>query len=131
MVKLDTKNKAVPKKRILVVEDEKAYSRSLSLKLTHEGYDVETAADGEEGLQKISKSAFDLILLDLVMPKLNGFGFLEAIRNQGNVTPVIVLSNLVQEEDKKKAQQYSVVDFFEKSTITLLEVVERVKKVFA
>ncbi len=60
-------------KRILVVEDEKPMSRALELKLTHVGFEVKTASNGEEALEILNKEKFDLIFLDLVMPKMNGF----------------------------------------------------------
>lgn len=114
--------------RILVIEDEKAYARALTLKLQNAGFEVVSAAQGEEGLAAIAAKPFDLILCDLIMPKLNGFGVLEALRDQHSVTPVIVLSNLTQEDDEKKARALGAVDFVAKSNISLAEMIEKVKK---
>ncbi|MBN1778989.1 MAG: response regulator [Candidatus Buchananbacteria bacterium] len=89
-------------KRILVVEDEKPMAKALELKLTHAGYQVVTASNGEEALMILEKDKFDLILLDIIMPKMDGFGVLEALKKQGKKTPVIMSSNLSQPEDEKK-----------------------------
>lgn len=110
-------------KKVLIVEDEKAYARALSLKLEHVGLIVEYAADGEEALSYLKKNSYDLIILDLVMPKLNGFGVLEEMKRLSIKTPVIVLSNLTQEEDKKKAEGLGVVQFIEKSNTTIIDAI--------
>lgn len=121
---MESKSKA---KKILVVEDEKAYARALALKLQHEGFDVQNAYDGEEAINFLKNSDFDLVMLDIVMPKINGFGVLEEMRNLGVKNPVIILSNLSQDEDKKKIKEYSVKDFIEKSNITIADVISKVK----
>ena len=68
------------KKKILIVEDEKPMARALELKLTRAGYDAASANDGQSGLDYLEKNKVDLILLDLIMPKLDGFAVLERLK---------------------------------------------------
>lgn len=112
--------------RILVVEDEKPLNHALSLKLTHEGFQVDSAFDGEEGLAFIEKGSYDLVLLDLIMPNLDGFGVLQKLKTLGNKVPVIVLSNLGQPEDKQRSQELGAQGFFIKSDTALSEIVTMV-----
>lgn len=117
------------KKRILIAEDEKAYSRALVLKLTNSGYEAESAANGQEALDAIKNSHFDLLLCDLVMPKVNGFEVIEEIKKQGINLPVIVLSNLSQTDDEKKVRDLGVYDFLAKSSVTIAEVIVKVQEI--
>lgn len=116
------------KKRILVAEDERPIAKAMELKLNHSGFDVRVAFDGEEALKILETEKFDLILLDLVMPKMNGFQTLQEIKNRGIETPVVVSSNLSQEEDLKKAQDLGAIDFLIKSDTQISEIVERIKE---
>lgn len=115
------------KKKILVAEDEKAIGHALELKLQHEGYEVTMAANGEDALAAIKNNTFDIILCDLVMPKKDGFDVLQGVKEAGVSTPVVVLSNLSQEEDAKKAIDLGAKDFFVKSNTPLSEIVKYVK----
>lgn len=114
-------------KKILIIEDEKPLAHALELKLTHEGYDVVTTGSGEEGVTLITKENYDLILTDLILPGQDGFKVLEAIQNKKVKSPVIVMTNLNQEEDRKRATDLGAADFFVKSNITISEIVEKVK----
>ena len=116
------------KQKVLVVDDEQALARALELKLTAEGVDVTVAHDGEEALALIEKNNYSLILMDMVMPKLDGFGVLEAMQKKGITTPVIVLSNLGQEEDAERARALGARDFFVKSNMPIVEIVKFVKE---
>jgi len=118
-------------KRILVMEDEKAMARAMELKLSRVGFEVQSAQDGEEGMKALQEGKFDLILLDLVMPKLNGFAVLQEIRNRGISSPVIVLSNLSQEEDAKRAKELGAQEFFVKSDTPIAKIIERVSEILA
>ena len=116
-------------KKILIVEDEQAMVKVLMLKLAKAGFETKNAADGEAAIQILNKETFDLILLDLVMPKLDGFAVLQWLKGKGIKTTVIVTSNLSQDVDAKRSKELGAVDYFIKSDIPIAEVVERVKKV--
>ncbi len=115
--------------RILIAEDEKPMAKALELKLTSAGFTVEVAFDGQEAIQKIKSNKYDLILLDLVMPKVDGFEVLSEIQKLKLTTPVIVSSNLSQEEDYQKAKDLGAKDYFIKSDTTLNELIEKVKQI--
>ncbi len=115
-------------KCILIVEDEKPIARVLSLKLRNEGFDITLAEDGFAGLEMLKDGKFDLIILDLMMPKLDGFSVLAELKEQGNTIPVIVASNLSQEEDVKKAKAFGAKEFFVKSEVSLNDLVEKIKQ---
>lgn len=120
--------KEATKKKILILEDEKPLAHALELKLSHEGYEVTTTDNGETGVGLLTKEKYDLILTDLIIPDVDGFGILEAVKSKKLKIPVIVMTNLNQEEDKKKAYDLGAVDFFVKSNSSLSEIVEGVKK---
>lgn len=111
-----------------MVEDERPMAHALQLKLTHANFEVETAENGEEGLKLIEKQDFSLILLDLVMPKVDGFLVLEKMKQKKIKTPVMVLSNLSQEEDEKRAKALGAKAFFVKSDTPIASIVEDVQK---
>lgn len=113
-------------KKILIMEDEKAMARALELKLKHAGFDATAVGDGEQGLALLEKESFSLILLDLVMPKLDGFKVLEALGEKKNKTPVIILSNLSQADDEKRARSMGAKDFFIKSNTPIAVITNKV-----
>lgn len=86
--------------RILLVEDEKELSRALAKMLGKEGYDVDTVYDGADGLNFSATGMYDLIILDVIMPKMNGFEVLAEIRRKKLETPIIMLTALSDERDK-------------------------------
>lgn len=116
------------KKKILIIEDEKPIARALELKLSHSGYEATVANNGAEGLAYLAKNPVDLILLDVIMPTMDGFTVLETLKKKGNKTPVVMLSNLSQEEDEKRAKELGAKDFFIKSNTPLVEIVGFIKK---
>lgn len=123
----DTEEKTAPNgtgKTILIVEDERPLAHALELKFTHEGYTVQIATDGQEALKAANEKDFDAILLDLIMPNLDGFAFLEQMEKK---TPVIILSNLGQDEDKDRAKDLGAVDYFVKSNTPITKIIERVQ----
>ena len=87
------------KGKILLVEDDSDLVRALRLNLEHEGYEVERVADGEEGLAAALAGGHDLVLLDLMLPKRDGFSVLEELRGAGSTVPVICLTARGQESD--------------------------------
>ena len=115
------------KKKILIIEDERSMARALELKLTHEGFKVATANDGAAGLALIDQGPFDLILLDLVMPKMDGFSVLEALQVKHNTIPVIVSSNLSQPEDEQRAKTLGAAGFIIKSNTPIATIIELIK----
>lgn len=118
----------VSKKRILIAEDEKPLSRALTLKLEKEGFEVQAVYDGVEVENKISQGKFDLILMDLMMPRLDGFSVLEKIKNDNLKIPVVIMSNLSQEMDQDRAMKAGAIAYFVKSDIKLFEVISFIKK---
>lgn len=112
------------KKKILVVEDEKPLARALKLKLTKAGYAVFTAADGEEADQALQNESFDVILLDIIMPKMDGFKLLEQIQYKQPKPHIIVLSNLSQKEDIDKALALGAKTFFIKADQSIAQIIE-------
>ncbi len=86
-------------KKILIIEDEESIIAFLKPELQHEGFDVETATDGETGLSMFEQSKFDLVLLDIMLPRLNGLTVLRRIRNCSNI-PVIILTARGETTDK-------------------------------
>jgi DNA-binding response OmpR family regulator len=116
------------KKKILILEDEKPLAHALELKLTHEGFEVTTTDNGEVGVSLLEKEKFDLVITDLILPGVDGFGILETIQTKKLHVPVMVMTNLNQEEDQKRAHDLGAIDFFVKSNSTLSEIVEGVKK---
>ncbi len=104
-------------------------ARALELKFSHEGFEVKVAANGEEALALVDTELFDLILLDLVMPKMNGFEVLKSLAEKGKPIPVIVLSNLSQAEDEAKVRALGAKGFFIKSNVPIADIVAHVKRV--
>jgi len=113
-------------KKILIIEDEKSLARALELKLTHAGFKTKVVFNGEDGIEILNKESFSLILLDLIMPKMDGFTLLAMLKVKKIKTPVIVLSNLSQEEDEKRAKEFGAKEFFIKSNTPISTIVLRV-----
>jgi DNA-binding response OmpR family regulator len=116
------------KKRILIAEDETSIGRALALKLEGSGYEAVVTKDGEEAVAALEKEKFDMLLLDLIMPKKDGFGVLESMKAKGDKTPVIVLTNLSQEEDQRRVKGLGAIGFFVKSDTPLTAIVKEVEK---
>lgn len=115
------------KKHILIVEDEKPLAHALELKLSHEGFEVVVAQNGQEALYLIEKGAFDVVLLDLMMPILDGFQVLEKTKDFNPRPTFFVLSNLSQREDEEKVIALGAKRFFIKSNTPLSVIVSEVK----
>ena len=125
----DSKGSAEEKKHILIVEDEISLSSALNDKLTNAGYEVALAKNGQEGLDEIKKHKPDLILLDVVMPVMDGMTMLRELRKdtESEAIPVIILSNLSDNEDVLHAMENNTYDYLIKSDISLEAVLEKVK----
>lgn len=100
--------------RILLVEDEKELSNALTKMLTKEGYNIDAVFDGEDGLCFSKTGMYDLIILDVIMPKMNGFEVLREIRRNKLETPVIMLTALSDERDKVAGLDYGADDYVSK-----------------
>jgi two-component system, OmpR family, alkaline phosphatase synthesis response regulator PhoP len=101
-------------KRVLLVEDEPGLVLTLTDRLACEGYDVESSADGESGLERAAAGGFDLILLDVMLPRLNGLDVLRELRRRGIDTPVIVLTARGQVVDKVVGLKLGADDYVTK-----------------
>ncbi len=119
---------AADKSKILVVEDDKFLIKAYQEKLTREGFDVALAFDGGEALKQYKAQKPEVILLDLVMPFMDGFTFLEELAKMTDVkkAKVIVLSNLGQPEDIERAKKLGAVDYMVKSDLSMKEVVDKI-----
>lgn len=114
-------------KKILIVEDERPLARALELKLSSLGFKTRTAFDGEEALSFLKTDKFDLMLLDLIMPNISGFDVLLKLQQAKNKVPIIITSNLGQEDDLKKVQAFGVLKYFVKSDVGIIEIVNFIK----
>lgn len=117
--------------KILIIEDEKALADSLGEKLTQEGFDVLRAEDGITGLDMAFQNEPDLILLDIVMPKMNGLEMLSRLRKdeQGKRIPVILLTNYENTDKMEEVKKYGVEDYLIKSGTKLQDIVDKVRSV--
>ena len=117
-------------RRILVAEDDRFLRKAAEMALKRQGYTVFTAADGEEALRAAQSVLPDLILLDLIMPKLNGFDVLQALKKEAPTAkiPVIVLSNLGQDRDVQQAMDAGATAYFIKTDLSLQALVQRVEE---
>jgi DNA-binding response OmpR family regulator len=116
-------------RKVLIIEDDSFLQGLEAGKLKKEGYEIITASTGEEALKKINDPKIDIILLDLILPGVDGFEVLKKIRETEAVKniPVIVFSNLSEEKDIKRSKELGATDFMVKSNFTLEELVGHVK----
>ncbi|THI91770.1 MAG: response regulator [Nitrospira sp. CG24A] len=119
--------------RIVVADDDRMFRKVAETTLRRQGYDVATASDGEEALQLIRSERPDMIVLDLIMPKLQGFDVLQTLKQDTRTSaiPVIVLSSLTQEQDKQEALDLGAVAYFNKTTFSMSELVKQVESTLA
>lgn len=115
--------------KILIIEDDKFLRELIARKLKAENFEVSEAVDGEEGLEKIKKEKPDLVLLDLILPGMDGFEVLEKKKVDSEIAkiPVIILSNLGQREDIERGLRLGAIDFLVKANFTPPEIIEKVK----
>lgn len=114
---------------ILIIEDDKFLRELISRKLLSDGFKIEEAIDGEEGLRKIEEVKPDLILLDLILPGLDGFEVLERIKDNPSTSavPVLIFSNLGQRDEIERGLKLGAVDFLVKAHFTPEEIVDKIK----
>ncbi len=118
-------------KKILVVEDDKFLRELIAQKIMKEGYDVIEAVDGEKGAESIKKEKPDLVLLDLILPGVDGFEVLAKMKSDPatNQIPVIILSNLGQKDDIEKGLEMGANDYLIKAHFTPAEIMEKIRSV--
>lgn len=116
-------------KKILIIEDDEHVSKVYQVKFAKEGYETVFAKNGEEAIIKVSESIPDIIILDLMIPKNDGFFVLEEIKKNPNLqnVPVIVLSNLGQDSDKTRALELGASEYLVKVEHSMQEVMDKVK----
>jgi DNA-binding response OmpR family regulator len=117
--------------KVLIVDDDAFLSGIYATKLELDGFGVVTARDGEEGIKMAQKEKPDLILLDVLMPKLDGFEALKRLKSdpETKTIPVIMLTNLGQKEDIEKGLEEGAVDYLIKAHFVPAEAVAKIKKV--
>ena len=116
-------------KRILLVEDDDAIAGVYQTRLQAEGFDVRRVANGEDALAAALSYRPDLVLLDVMMPKVSGFDVLDILRNTPETTnlKIIMLTALSQDSDKERADALGVDEYLVKSQVVIADVIERIK----
>lgn len=118
--------------KILLVEDDGFLREIIYKKLTKEGFNVTEAEDGEKALVEVNENKYDLVLLDIILPNINGFEVLEKVRSSDNKdvkeVPIIMLSNLGQETDIEKAMELGASGYLVKAHFTTDEIIEKIRK---
>jgi two-component system alkaline phosphatase synthesis response regulator PhoP len=114
--------------RILLIEDDKFLRRACEVGLKKRGFAVVTANDGEEGLQKAQAESFDLILMDMLMPKLSGLEALETLKKDDRTRgiPVVILSNSSLDTDMQRAMELGAAGYMVKASLSLQELGDHV-----
>lgn len=124
------KNSSEKKSKILIAEDEEFLIDAYTVKMQRENFDIVIARNGEEALKLVKEFHPDLILLDLIMPIMDGFQVLEKLQKDENdqKIPVIIASNLDQDASVKKGLALGAKDYYIKSNISINELVEKCRK---
>lgn len=117
-------------KKVLIIEDDQAIQKIYQTKLSQEGYQIIQAFDGQEGIEKAKTECPNLVILDLVLPKIDGFEVLKKIKKDKKTEkiPVIILSNLGQKEDLEKGLSLGADDYLIKAMHPITDVLMRVRK---
>lgn len=116
--------------KILLIEDEEFLGDLLCKKLQGREYDVDWVGEGKKGLKKAKMGGYDLIILDMILPKLDGFDILEDLQNSGNNIPIIIISNSGQPVDIKKAKKMGAIDYLVKSDFGPRDVLAKIRRNF-
>lgn len=118
------------KKAILLVEDDEFLAELYATKLNLEGFKVALASDGDRGLKALKESKPDLVLLDIILPKMDGFELLKKMKADKNLkdVPVILLTNLSQKDEVKKGLELGANDYLIKAHFMPSEVVKKIKQ---
>jgi len=118
-------------KKVLFIEDEPSLQKALSLSLKAQGFDVLSAFDGESGLSMVKESKPDLVLLDLILPKMDGFTVLEELKKMPETKdmPVIVLTNLDDTEDVQRVLDLGATNYLIKASYNTEDIAGKVKEI--
>ena len=118
-------------KKILIIEDDKFLRELIVKKLVKEGYEISEAVDGEEGVKKVKEEKPDLVLLDLILPGIDGFEVLSRTKEDPALSqiPVIILSNLGQKEDVERGLGLGAIDYLIKAHFTPGEIIEKIRAI--
>ena len=116
-------------KTILIIEDDKFLRELIAKKLIKEEYNISEAIDGEEGMKKIAEEKPDLILLDLILPGIDGFEVMSRMKEDPSLSqiPIIILSNLGQKEEIERGINLGAKDYLIKAHFTPGEIIEKIK----
>ncbi len=117
-------------KKVLVVEDERPLNEVLRQALTRAGFETAAAYDGESALNMLLKSKYDLVLLDILLPKISGIDVLAEMSKRRDLTPVIVVTNLGREESKKEVMGLGAKEYLVKSETPIAEIVKLVQNFY-
>lgn len=117
------------KTKVLIAEDDKFITRALEDGLKRVGFTIEKAGDGQEALEKIESTKPDVILLDLIMPKVDGFEVLEKInqKEEWKKIPILVFSNLETPEDIKRAKKLGGREYLLKANFTVADIIKKIE----
>lgn len=123
----------VSKKKILIIEDDRSLQNALSEMVAQEGYETDSAFDGEAGVQKAIEMKPDLILLDIILPKKDGYEVLAEVKKDERTKdiPVLILTNLEEVDNVRKALDLGATTFMVKSDFSLKDVMMKVKEALA
>ena len=116
-------------KKILIAEDDEPLANALKLKFKKAEIESVVVFNGKAVFDEIKKNDFDLILLNLIMPEMDGFAVLEKLEKIKNEIPVVIASNLGQEEDIRRSMALGAKDYIIKSNTPIVEIVNKIKKI--
>jgi len=118
------------KNRVLIVEDDQMIASMYKTKFEADGFECLMASDGPKGLEMAKKEKPDLVMLDVMLPQLDGFSILKEIKGDSKTKniPVIMLTNLGTEEDKTKGQKMGAIDYLVKASLTPAEISKKIKE---
>ena len=121
---------AANQKRVLVVEDDSFLGSLLPTRLIKAGFLVTRASDGEEALEVLGNNKFDLILLDVILPKKSGFEVMEEIQKNPMLkrVPIVIISNLGQSEDMERGRELGAIEYYIKAQTSIEELVNKTKQ---
>ena len=121
------------KRKLLVIDDDQTFRELISSGVDKDQYEVSTAADGVQGLEQLAKSQPDLILLDIMMPRMNGVEFLEKMKdaNAGHQVPVIITSNDSSLDTISRGAELGVRGYIVKSSESMKTIMESIERVFS